>query len=604
MTAAGAALSRAAPAPARSTAARMLGAFGYLQATTFANLVRQRVKRLRQPKYLFGALAAVGYFYFFFFRQVLRSGHGPGIKGMPPELLAQLPAVVAIGLLVAVLVAWLLPGDRAALAFSEAEVAFLFPAPLSRVALVNYSLLRAQLGIFVSAFVMTLVLNRGRGLPGSTWQHATSLWLLFATLRLHFLGASFVHDRVIDTGIRPVFRWLASALVGAALVAGALWWLGTHVTAPAATDFQSALTMTAWFGAIVATPPVSWLLAPFRWLAEPLFARGAADWLRALGPAVAMLLLHYLWVVRSHVAFEEASMDRARRRAERRQAMRDGKSIFRSKSGGARKAPFPLAPTGFAPLAFLWRGLIGAGSLWRVRNGIAALALALAGVLWLGHSPTWRPALKVVAMVAGGISMWLFVVGPMFVQRGLRETLDQLDIFKAGPMRGWQIALGQMLTPIALISSVQWLLLSVAATAYVQAGLASFGGPVVVCATALGVALVSPLLCALMLCVPFAGLLLFPAWATAFGARGGGFEVVGQRMIFMFGYILALLVALVPPVLLAGGSFALGYWLGTPLVAVLLATVVALAALAVEYGAALLWLGGRVDRFDVSQELR
>ena len=108
----------------------------------------------------------------------------------------------------------LLPGDRATLAFSEPEVAFLFPAPLSRVALINYSLLRAQLGIFVSAFVMTLVFNRGRGLPGSTWQHATSLWLLFATLRLHFLGASFVHDRVIDTGIRPVFRWLASALIG------------------------------------------------------------------------------------------------------------------------------------------------------------------------------------------------------------------------------------------------------------------------------------------------------------------------------------------------------------------------------------------------------
>jgi hypothetical protein len=597
-------VSAAGAAIAGAPAARMLAAFAYLQATTFTNLVRQRIKRLRQPKYLFGALAAAGYFYFFFFRQVLRAGHGPGIGGMPPELLAQLPALIAIGLLVAVLVAWLLPGDRATLAFSEPEVAFLFPAPLSRVALINYSLLRAQLGIFVSAFVMTLVFNRGRGLPGSTWQHATSLWLLFATLRLHFLGASFVHDRVIDTGIRPVFRWLASALIGAALVGSALWWLGTHVTAPAASDFQSALTMTSWFGAIVSTPPVSWLLAPFRWLAQPLFARGAADWLRALGPAVALLLLHYLWVVRSHVAFEEASMDRARRRAERRQAMREGKSIFRSKPGGARKPPFPLAPTGFAPLAFLWRGLIGAGPFWRVRNGLAVLVFALAGVLWLGHSATWRPVLQVISGVAAGISIWLFVVGPMFVQRGLRDTLDQLDIFKAGPLRGWQIALGQMLTPVTLIASVQWLLLAVAATAYVEAGLATFGGPAVVCATALGVALVAPLLCALMLCVPFAGLLFFPAWATAFGARGGGFEVVGQRMIFMFGYIVALLVALVPPVLLAGAAFALGYWLGSPVLAVLLATLVALAALGVEYAAALLWLGGRVDRFDVSQELR
>jgi hypothetical protein len=593
-------------APARSTAARMLAAFAYLRAMTLANLVRQRIKRLRQPKYLFGALAAGAYFYFFFFRQVLRAGaHGRGLPGaVPPELWVQLPALVAVGLLVVVAAAWLLPGDRAALAFSEAEVAFLFPAPLSRVALINFSLLRAQLAIFASAFIMTLLFGRGRMLPGSTWQHATALWLLMATLRLHFLGASFAHDRLIDTGIRPLYRWLASLAAAALLVALAGWWLGTHVRAPVAADFDGALSLTAWFGAIVATPPVSWVLAPFRLLAEPMFARDTTAWLHALWPALGLLALHYGWVLRSHVAFEEASMDRARRRAEKRQAMQSGKAVFRLAPAGPRKPAFALAPTGAAPVAFLWRGLIAAGPMFRPRYALLVLLVALAGTQWLAHSPTWHPLLKVVAMVAAMLSSWLFVVGPMLVQRGLRETLEQLDIFKAAPLRGWQIALGQLLTPVALITAVQWLLLLVAARGFAAGDAAFVGGHANLWAGAVAVALVAPALCALMLCLPFAGLLYFPAWASASGGRGGGFEVIGQRMLFMGGYLLALVAALFPVVVIAGGAFALVAWLGAPLPAIALAALLALAVLGVELAFAVLWLGRRIDRFDVSQELR
>jgi hypothetical protein len=593
----------AGPASARSMTARMFAAFVYLRALTLVNAVRHRVKRLKQPKYLFGAIAAAFYFYFFFFRQVLKSGHGPGISGIPPELLALLPGIAAIGLLIVVLVSWLLPGDRAALAFSEAEVAFLFPAPLSRVALINFSLLRSQLAIFVSAFIMTLVLGRGRGLPGSTWQHATSLWLLMATLRLHFLGASFAHDRIIDTGIRPLFRWLISAFVAVLLVAGSIWWLRTHVAPPTGSDLDNAKSLSLWFGSVLATPPLSWLLTPFQWLAAPLFAQGTGAWLRALVPALALMALHYLWVLRSHVSFEEASMDRARRRAEKRAAMREGKSPFQRKASGPRKPAFTLAPAGFAPVAFLWKGLISAGPVWRLRNWLFACVVGVAAVLWFQHSPVWKPLLRVVSFTAAGISAWLVLFGPMLVQRGLHETLAQLDIFKSGPLRGWQIALGQLLTPVALITSAQWLLILIAAVAVDAHDTALVGGGNV-WAAAIGAALVEPPLCALMLCVPFAGLLFFPAWASSFGSRGGGFEVVGQRMIFMGGYVLALSLALLPAVLLAGGAFLLANWLANATVALLCAALMAVAVIGVELGAAVLWLGGRVDRFDVSQELR
>ena len=41
-------------------------------------------------------------------------------------------------------------------------------------------------------------LARGRGLPGNSLQHATSIWLAIATLRLHTLGASFTLDRFVQ----------------------------------------------------------------------------------------------------------------------------------------------------------------------------------------------------------------------------------------------------------------------------------------------------------------------------------------------------------------------------------------------------------------------
>jgi hypothetical protein len=284
--------------------------------------------------------------------------------------------------------------------------------------------------------------------------------------------------------------------------------------------------------------------------------------------------------------------------------MQSGKAVFRLAPAGPRKPAFVLAPTGFAPVAFLWRGLLVAGPVFRPRYALLALVLALAGTQWLAHSPTWHPLLRFVAILAAMLSGWLLVIGPMLVQRGLRETLEQLDIFKAGPLRGWQIALGQLLTPVALISVAQWLFLLVAARGFAAGDVSLVGGPANLWAGALAAALVAPALCALMLCLPFAGLLFFPAWTTATGGRGGGFEVIGQRMLFMGGYLVALVAALFPVAVIAGGGFALAWWLGAPLAAIVLAALLALAVLGVELALAVLWLGRRIDRFDVSQELR
>jgi hypothetical protein len=50
----------------------MLGAFVRLTWWSFRNRVRVRLRRLREPRYLAGALAAIAWFYFFVLRRSAR----------------------------------------------------------------------------------------------------------------------------------------------------------------------------------------------------------------------------------------------------------------------------------------------------------------------------------------------------------------------------------------------------------------------------------------------------------------------------------------------------------------------------------------------------
>src|SRR5438105_125488 len=98
----------------------------YLLLTSLRNGLVARLKRLRQPKYLFAALIGAAYFYFYFYRFLFGGGFGgPGRTSGPPVLVdAAWQSIGAAILLVAVLVfAWILPGSRAAITFAEAEIA-------------------------------------------------------------------------------------------------------------------------------------------------------------------------------------------------------------------------------------------------------------------------------------------------------------------------------------------------------------------------------------------------------------------------------------------------------------------------------------------------
>lgn len=583
----------------------MISAYAYLQLMSARNALAQRLGRLKQPKYLIGAVVGGAYFYLMFFRNLGGGGRGGAGRafGLPPEFAPHLVALGGLALLVVVVLAWLLPSARAALKFTEAEVAFLFPAPVTRRTLIHFKLLRSQLGILISAFFLSLVFRRASFLGGNPLLHATGWWLILSTINLHFIGASFARDQLLHLGLNP---WRRRALVLGVVAVGALvsWWGLRHaVPMPGVQDFAGSDALVRYLGSVLGSGPVAWILAPFKAVVGPFFAVTPAAFFAAMPAAVIVLVLHYFWVIRSDVSFEEASIDVARQHAEKIAAVRSGNWRSRRLPTKPRPVPFTLAAQGFAPVAFLWKNLLAHGPWFRLRTWLVTCAVVIVGGRWFASDPAYAPLFKVVGPTALFVGGWLFLVGPMFMRREIRQTLTQLDITKAYPLKGWQIVLGELLSPMTIMTFGQWLLLLIVALSF-----NATGGPAWLTATltvvgALGIFLIAPPLCGLMLCIPYAGVLFFPAWAEAPGSGGGGIEVAGQRMIFFAGYLVVLVVALLPAAGLGAIGFIIGQWLAGVPVALVFATLIAGAVLAAELAAAVWWLGERLERFDVAMEL-
>ena len=130
-----------------------------------------------------------------------------------------LELVGALALLGAVAWGWIFGVERRVLAFSPAEVTFLFSGPVSRRGLIQFKLLHSQLLILFNALLWTLILSRER-FGVSPWLRVVSIWVLLTTLSFHRLGASFVRTSLAEHGRLGVRHRVVSLVVlGVVLVA-------------------------------------------------------------------------------------------------------------------------------------------------------------------------------------------------------------------------------------------------------------------------------------------------------------------------------------------------------------------------------------------------
>src|SRR5579862_3040433 len=244
---------------AREAAEGMVSALLYLQYHSITNRLFFRFRRLKQPKYLFGGIVGALYFYIYFFRYLftLPGTRRPSLAmgGGTPASLALYESIGAAIFLIAVLLAWLLPHERAALAFSEAEVAFLFPAPVTRRGLIHFKLLRSQGAILFTAFVLMLVTNR---FGGKFWIHAAGWWLILSTFNLHLLGSSFARTRLLDRGIT---NWTRRFIIlGLVLMTGAavVIWERRALPAPDLGQMSDLQGLQDYLEAVLTSGPLPW----------------------------------------------------------------------------------------------------------------------------------------------------------------------------------------------------------------------------------------------------------------------------------------------------------------------------------------------------------
>ncbi len=561
----------------------LLRALLYLRYHSVRNRLGVRLRRLKQPKYLLGALAGLAYFWFFFFRHAVRTG--PGGPGQALALAfgeGRAEYIAAAVLSLFVLLIWVLPGDHPGLAFTEAEVAFLFPAPLTRRQLIHYKLLDGLVLSLFGALFFTLLSNGLRGGGLGALRHLGAWWSLNANLSLHQSAAALT------------IAWLSRAGFGRAARRGLL--LGGAGAVLVGLVFLAANGHTGW---------LAWLLWPAKLALGPFFAETPGAYFLSLLPAVALVVVHYFWVHRLESPFEEASIARAKKTGEMVARIRAGQGV-RIGAGPtkARRAPFPLGDRLPVEFGFLWKNVMAAPSYLN-RHVFAGAVVVIACVMlgWLRSHPL---ASNVAGFAALALGAYVLAFGPQLARNDLRGDLPNLDLLKAYPLPGWRVVLGGLLAPTLILSSIGWLLLLVALLGLQPSGAAAeWFTPAFRFTAGLSVAAVLPALCAVQLLVPNAATLVFPAWAqSGRPASGGGVDVLGQRLIFFAGQVLCIAAAILPAALVGAATIALTQWLvGLP-AATALAAVPVLGIFIFEICLGTWWLGLRFERLDISAELR
>jgi hypothetical protein len=514
-------------------------ALRYLLWHSARNRLRGQVARLKRPRYLLAVLAGALYFGALLFNSRMPSP----LTGSTSTTLGQLVYTAIIFFTVAS--GWVLGSDRPALVFSEAEVQLLFPAPLTRAALVRYKVAQAQMVVLFSVLVWVVLLRRGGTLP--FWMRGISLWIILSTMYLHRVGASLVRTSAASHGSRGVRKNLIPIAIVVTVVAIVGWTIVRAI--PGVRSAILAGEGGAALARLASSQPLAAILFPFHLLIAPLFADSWRHWLLAILPAFGLMAAHYPWVTHTDAAFEEAVAEAAAKRA---RAIADTRST-RGRSaviseGAVRRPWFPLAPTGHPAIAILWKNVLAYTRALRLRTFVIMVcAVGVVGGAVYSEVGNLSELASVGETLCAIPLVMLIVLGPGFVRTDLRQDLLQLDQLRSYPLRGSTIVAAEIASTAAILTAMQYLLLALAAF------LASYDvrAPVPLAPAVLIALVLLPTLNAISLTVANGSALLFPGWVRLGDGRTAGIEAMGQNVLAIFVSLIATFVALLLPLVVA-----------------------------------------------------
>jgi hypothetical protein len=561
-------------------------ALRFLLARSFANRVRVELRRARSPRYAVAIIIGALWLWTFMGNGVRNSGAVPAGFGDAVQNVYELLIALTTAWL------WLFGAPEPALTFSRAEVQSLFPAPLSRRALINYKLAQAQIAILLSVLIWKVLLSRS--VTGIPFRHAMALWVLFTALYLHRVGASFVRVSAAQHGRAGLRRNVVPLTIAATAIGLTIWTVWRSV--PALSTALASGAMGPALRALRNEPVIRVVFWPFHALIAPVFARTADEWADGIGWALLILAACYVWVVRTGVSFEEAAMQRSERLAAQRAARRTRGDVTLRAS---RIWP-PLPPKGRPAAAIAWKVVVAFQRFVPLTRA-ALFALLFIGVILLSM-PGVRFGVQLLGtgmLVAAGL---LAIMGPLFTRTDLQQDMLMLPLLRTYPLSGRTIVAAEIAGTVAVLSAAQ-LALVVAGFALLAPWAAQWlrdaapsralsEVPVII-----SVLLVTPAVTALRVAVANAWAVLLPGWVHLGPGRSGGIESLGQNLLSVMGSMFVHLLLLVLPAL----SAAMVYWVLRGIAgpaAYIPAALVGTAAAGAELWFIVEWLGAVLARTD------
>ena len=487
--------------------------------------------------------------------------------------------------LIPMLLAWALPDQGGGLVFSEAEIQFLFAAPVSRRQLLIYKVLRQQPPILISALLMSFF-----GFGSSRF---IGIWLAFVTLSLYFTTVGLARARLKLAGIGFLWRLLfvlaALAGLGAMVIHG--FDAMPHLTRydPQVLHLLDQPLRTPAFRVILFVP---------RLFAAAVLPNSLTQLaLASLALAVTAFVLLQI-AAQLNVAFEDASIHAAGKKqnyVERLRGFRSGQRVIFPRF----PTPFRLPASPSPELAILWKNLI---ATLRISIVFMIVILGVFAIL-LGES-LFAPA----AIRGGAATLALFIccffplVASNILSQDLRLDLQRIEILKSYPISGERLIAAEIAAPLTIMSVVELLLLTgsllILHLPNETAALQRIATP----EFAVVVLLFAIPICAMQLLIRNAAAVLFPAWALRSPDDQRGFAVMGQRVVVLAGNLLILTISLIPPaILVLIGWFVSRSFQAT--FAVPFATVPAVALLVGEVWLGIKMLGAQFERIDVTNEM-
>lgn len=420
---------------------------------------------------------------------------------------------LAAGLLLMTSYSILFSSGEATVHFTPSEVAFLFPAPITRRQLFSYKLLNSLMGMSGLALIFSLMISAPLALIPARYLAIllTLCFLSLVTMNVAFLRA------VLREKLHRSIRWGLSAVIVFLLLSA---------TAQSS-DSIRALDLRGAMIAFQATTAGGYLLAPFQVFAKAVWAPDWPTFLKfgamILAVDCGLLLLAYrldALSLESALAYSEKVA--ARMKAIRSRGVWNAIGTQTSAVSGRRIPQFPFW-NGLGPI--IWQRLT---TTYRASSRVfwllAVVVVCTGSVVYLIGTSKTDPT---VAPMAGVIAMAYLT---FLISMSIQNDIERVSFLKSLPIGTTSIVLGDLIGFPILLALIQSLFIVVEACFFSTAAYW--------------------LLCALMLTLPYNMLvfgidkLVFYVYPTRL-AKGapGDFQAAGKQMMFVMLKMIMFMVA-------------------------------------------------------------